>query len=335
MRQVFNIGAFCLESDQGAWKYFHPKDKNELETITGGVFLFLFDTLDLFREKGMNRFKDLEAGQLSCLWAEVSRPGAKAGEATDAHFIVPLRGLTSDQVRDVLTDLCDAARKASGFEDWQARFDARQKQRSAPTEEKPPTPPAPETPAHGSNYDPMRYSPLNPERKPWMKPPWMEPAGVPGQATKPQAGPAAANPQPPGPPLGNANPAPANPGAGIPDTGAHPQHDHLLVRLGQDPRDRRNGDWHFLFAAGKALRAEDLPDSRAEAGESDRAAHLRHLGAGAHRIYRRGDNKAVHSRTGAGIRRPDGLVEHDSAELRRQGRVCCSRLRGRPGTGVG
>jgi hypothetical protein len=132
MRRVFNIGAFCLDSDPGAWTYFHRKDNSELKTITGGVILFLFDTLeDLFREKGMNRFEGLEAGQLSSLWAEVSRPEAKAGEAADAHFIVPLRGLSSDQVRDVLTDLCDAARKASGFKDWQVGFDARQKQRSA------------------------------------------------------------------------------------------------------------------------------------------------------------------------------------------------------------
>ena len=162
MGEVFQLEAFCLENDTIAWTFFHPSSLHDLETITGSrINLYIPDLGDLFKPGGLQRYRGLQRGELPCLWAEVSLPPQAGKTETDAHFIVPLRGLNANAMRDVMTDLADAAQEASGFDDWKHGFEARQKGRRQLEPVPSPTPPAP-PPLPAPGTDPAPANPPKP-----------------------------------------------------------------------------------------------------------------------------------------------------------------------------
>src|SRR5260370_5990803 len=147
MGEIFAVEAFCLESHKVAWDFFHPSSQHDLETITGSRIILHVPSLeDLFKAGGLQRYRGLERGKLPCLWVEAALPEAAA--ETDAHFIVRLHNLSTDQIREVMNDLADAAQQASGFEDWKEGFETRRRHRHGPGPPAIPVPPPP--PAAGA-----------------------------------------------------------------------------------------------------------------------------------------------------------------------------------------
>jgi hypothetical protein len=132
MSRVFVVVALILEDDAEARAFFRNPNTHDLETLTGErLNLFAPPTEDLFTEDGRERYVGLERKDLPCLWVE---------DQDEDHFTVPLRGLTRAELRDLISDLADAAERAPSAPAWEADFSLRRAARHPkPQPSNPPT----------------------------------------------------------------------------------------------------------------------------------------------------------------------------------------------------
>jgi hypothetical protein len=116
--------ALFLKTDEAARNFFtDPKNREDLEALTGQrIILFIPDSIeDLFKDPGKKRFTGLDRGSLPCLWAEDD----------NQHFLVGIRGLDDDQLRDVISNLADTAETARNVADWKDAFNRRQQEKKS------------------------------------------------------------------------------------------------------------------------------------------------------------------------------------------------------------